>query len=122
MKLNCHFLSLLIDFLYILYTEELALVVHKELKKDWERDFDKLICPLIENDVPCFILYRLDTKTPLGYAWLLVSWIPDTATIRSKMLYASTKATLKLEFGSAHIKEEFHATSLVRLGNFIRLD
>lgn len=26
------------------------------------------------------------------------------------MLYASTKATLKTEFGSAHIKAEFHAT------------
>lgn len=54
--------------------------------------------------------YRLDTKTPLGYAWLLLSWTPDSATIRQKMLYASTKATLKSEFGSAHIKDEMHAT------------
>lgn len=55
---------------------------------------------------------RLDDKTSLGYAWLLISWVPDTATIREKMLYASTKATLKVEFGSAHIKEEIHATQL----------
>lgn len=54
----------------------------------------------------------LDEKTPLGYAWLLLSWVPDSAVIRDKMLYASTKATLKTEFGSAHIKEEFHATQL----------
>jgi len=52
----------------------------------------------------------LDTKSSLGYDWLLISWTPDTATIRSKMLYASTKATLKTEFGSSHIKEELHAT------------
>lgn len=30
------------------------------------------------------------------------------------MLYASTKATLKTEFGSAHITEEIHATDVVR--------
>lgn len=57
-------------------------------------------------------MFRLDDKTPLGYAWLLLSWVPDSATIREKMLYASTKATLKVEFGSAHIKEELHATTL----------
>lgn len=60
------------------------------------------------------LIYRLDAKTPLGFAWLLISWIPDSATIRQKMLYASTKATLKTEFGSAHITEEIHATDIVR--------
>jgi len=30
------------------------------------------------------------------------------------MLYASTKATLKQEFGSAKIKEELHGTSMVQ--------
>lgn len=54
----------------------------------------------------------MDETTPLGYAWLLLSWVPDAAAIRDKMLYASTKATLKVEFGSAHIKEEFHATQV----------
>lgn len=55
----------------------------------------------------------LDSKTPLGFAWLLLTWTPETATIRQKMLYASTKATLKTEFGSAHIKEEINATTEV---------
>jgi hypothetical protein len=63
-----------------------------------------------------FILtFRLDTKMSLGYSWLLLSWIPDTATIRLKMLYASTKSTLKTEFGSSYIEEEVHATSKVKL-------
>ncbi|CRK88175.1 CLUMA_CG001960, isoform A [Clunio marinus] len=93
--------------------EELTLVSHKEVKKDWEKDFDKLIQPEIEDDVPCYILYRLDTKTAEGaYAWMLISWIPDISTIRQKMIYASTKSTLKLEFGSSYLKEEYHATSL----------
>lgn len=69
--------------------------------------------PVIDPNIPCYILYRLDEKTSINYGWLLISWTPDIATIRQKMLYASTKATLKQEFGSAHIVEEFHATSLV---------
>lgn len=92
--------------------EELTSSGTAEVKKDWEKDYDKLIQPLIEENVPCFILYRLDSKTSLGFAWLLISFIPDTATIRQKMVYASTKATLKQEFGSAHITEELHATTI----------
>lgn len=85
---------------------------HKDVKKDWEKDFDKLIQPEIEQDVPCYLLYRLDVQTSEGaFAWMLISWIPDSATIRQKMIYASTKSTLKLEFGSSYLKEEYHATS-----------
>lgn len=94
------------------FAEELTLVSHKDVKKDWEKDFDKLIQPEIEQDVPCYLLYRLDTKTAEGgYCWMLITWIPDIATIRQKMIYASTKSTLKLEFGGSYLKEEFHATA-----------
>jgi len=41
---------------------------------------------------------------------MLISWSPDEAAVRQKMLYASTKATLKQEFGSGQIKEELHGT------------
>lgn len=92
--------------------EELSCAAVHEVKKSWEKDYDKYISPLIQNEKPCYVLYRLDEKTPLGYGWLLLSWIPDSATVREKMLYASTKATLKTEFGSAHIKEELHASSM----------
>lgn len=92
--------------------EELILVSHKDVKKDWEKDFDKLIQPEIEQDVPCYLLYRLDTKSAEGgHCWMLISWIPDIATIRQKMIYASTKSTLKLEFGGSYLKEEYHATA-----------
>ncbi|GAB0090577.1 Twinfilin [Sergentomyia squamirostris] len=91
--------------------EELTLSDYKEAKKDWIKDYDKSIPSMIELNTPCYILYRLDTKSSLGgFEWLLLSWTPDIATIRHKMMYASTKATLKNEFGSAHIKEELHAT------------
>ncbi|XP_051163190.1 twinfilin isoform X1 [Leptopilina boulardi] len=76
----------------------------------WQDDYDKMIKPLIEENQPAYILYRLDTKSDSGYDWLFISWSPDTAPIRQKMLYASTKATLKQEFGTASIKEELHGT------------
>lgn len=41
---------------------------------------------------------------------MLISWSPDDAPVRQKMLYASTKATLKQEFGSGQITEELHGT------------
>lgn len=85
---------------------------HREAKKDWEKDFDKLIQPELEQNVPCYILYRLDTKSAeSGFNWMLISWIPDISTIRQKMIYASTKSTLKLEFGGSYLKEEYHATT-----------
>lgn len=83
------------------------------MKHSWEKDYDKLLVPLVEENVPCYILYRLDTKNAQGYEWLFISWVPDTASVRQKMLYASTKATLKLEFGSSQIKEELHGTVVV---------
>lgn len=81
------------------------------MQDDWEKDYKNLVEPLIEENTPCYIFFRMDTKSSVGYEWLLMSYTPDTATIRHKMLYASTKATMKKEFGSPHIKEEYHATS-----------
>lgn len=93
--------------------EELALDDQKDIKKDWESDFDKYIGNVDEN-TPCYLLFRLDefNKSVDSYFWMLVSWTPDTATTRDKMIYASTKSTLKLEFGTSNLKEEYHATSL----------
>jgi hypothetical protein len=37
------------------------------------------------------------------------------------MLYASTKATFKKEFGPGQIKDEFFATARVRRGSVLRI-
>uniref|UniRef100_A0A1L8E451 Twinfilin n=1 Tax=Nyssomyia neivai TaxID=330878 RepID=A0A1L8E451_9DIPT len=92
----------------IIDNEELSLADYKDVKRDWVKDWG--IEQLVERDIPSYILYRLDTKSSLGYDWLLLSWTPETSSIRHKMVYASTKATLKNEFGSSYIKEEIHAT------------
>ncbi|CAG9862572.1 unnamed protein product [Phyllotreta striolata] len=90
--------------------EQLVLDGYEHVKGTWEQDFDPSIGPQIEENQPCYLMYRLDSKNNSNYEWMLVSWTPDTAPVRQKMLYASTKATLKQEFGSSQIKEEMHCT------------
>ena len=54
--------------------------------------------------------FRLDSQNSLGYEWLFITWIPENAPVREKMIYASTKATLKSQFGSGQIKEDILGT------------
>ncbi|XP_070559654.1 twinfilin-1-like isoform X2 [Ptychodera flava] len=87
--------------------EQLVLASNAEKSGTWEEDFDNVVVPLVEEKKACYILYRLDTTNNQGFEWLLIFYIPDKAPVREKMLYAGSKATLKMEFGGGHIKEEF---------------
>ncbi|KAI8607910.1 hypothetical protein BC830DRAFT_1157498 [Chytriomyces sp. MP71] len=65
---------------------------------------------------PCFLLVKTDAATPSGEcAWLLIQWVPDTAHVRDKMLYASSRATLLRELGNARFVDSLFATNLVLL-------
>lgn len=103
--------------------EQLVPACHKDANSSsWDKVYDSLVLPLIEDGQPCYILFRLDTKNSSGFEWLLISWCPDDSHVRQKMLYSSTKATLKTEFGSAQIAEELHGTikSDVNLEGYFR--
>lgn len=91
--------------------EQLTLVDEKPPKDNWERDYDSLVLPLLERGQPCYLFYRLDTTCPNGYDWVFISWSPDDSPVRQKMLYASTKATLKKEFGGGNITHELFGTT-----------
>lgn len=91
--------------------EQLTLVDYKPPKATWEQDYDSLVLPLVERGQPCYLFYRLDTTSQNGYNWLFISWSPDDSPVRQKMLYASTKATLKKEFGGGNISHELFGTS-----------
>ncbi|CAF0774401.1 unnamed protein product [Brachionus calyciflorus] len=92
--------------------EELELSTYHELNhSDWKVDFNKYVQEAIEPNKPCYIFYRLDEKTNSGYTWLMILWSPDFASVKQKMLYASTKSTLKLEFGAGQVTDEVFATT-----------
>ncbi|KAM4722482.1 twinfilin-2 isoform 2-T2 [Rhinophrynus dorsalis] len=90
----------------VIEEEQLVLGAHKELKHDWDKDYDAMVLPLLEDTQPCYILYRLDSQNAQGFEWLFLSWSPD----QSPMLYAATRATVKKEFGGGHIKDELFGT------------
>ncbi|CAJ0871849.1 8218_t:CDS:2 [Entrophospora sp. SA101] len=49
----------------------------REIKSDWKSDFSE-IAEFLEEEVPCFILYRLDSKSSSGdYEWLFAAYVPD---------------------------------------------
>ena len=74
---------------------ELQLDNHIESVSSWEDDWDSMVPTQLDPDQPAFLLYRLDSKDASGsYLWLLISWSPDHAPTRQKMLYASTKVLL----------------------------
>ena len=79
----------------------------------WEEDWERTVPGLVRMDTPCFILFRTDDRDSSGnFLWVLISWSPDIAHTRLKMLYASTKATFKKEFGGGQLKEEYYANML----------
>lgn len=46
---------------------------------------------------------------------MAVTYVPDTAPVRQKMLFASTRLTLVRELGSEHFRETFFATTAEEL-------
>lgn len=40
------------------FLEQLVLSSYKDVKDTWEKDYDKLIKPLVEENQPSYILYR----------------------------------------------------------------
>uniref|UniRef100_A0A667WDX3 Twinfilin-1 n=1 Tax=Myripristis murdjan TaxID=586833 RepID=A0A667WDX3_9TELE len=94
----------------VIEDEQLTLGGTRQASKKWDQEYDSLVLPLLEDDLPCYILYRLDTSNNQGYEWIFLAWSPDHSAVRHKMLYAATRATLKKEFGGGHIKDEIFGT------------
>ncbi|TRY56272.1 hypothetical protein DNTS_028388 [Danionella cerebrum] len=78
--------------------------------RSWEDDYDRLLLPVLELDLPSYFLFRLDSTNSLGHEWIFIAWSPDHAPVRHKMLYAATRASIKKEFGLGHIKDELFGT------------
>lgn len=72
--------------------------------------YDVMVLPQLMNEQPCYLMYRLDSQHEGSYQWVFICWSPDFSPVREKMLYASTKATMKKEFGGGQIKDELFGT------------
>ncbi|KPP65167.1 Twinfilin-2-like [Scleropages formosus] len=97
-------------------SEQLVMGATKLTAHSWDQEYDLLVLPLLEDEQPAYILYRLDSTNNQGYEWILLAWSPEPSPVRQKMLYAATRATLKKEFGGGHIKDEIFGTTRVQTG------
>ncbi|XP_054632212.1 twinfilin-1-like [Dunckerocampus dactyliophorus] len=95
----------------VIEDEQLTLAATKKSSMKWDHEYDSLLLPLLEDCMPCYILYRLDSSNNQGFEWIFLAWTPEHATVRNKMLFAATRATLKKEFGGGHIKDEIFGTT-----------
>lgn len=95
----------------VIEDEQLSLGCTRQASKQWDQEYDSLVLPLLQDDMPCYILYRLDSSNNQGYEWIFLAWSPDRSPVRPKMLYAATRATLKKEFGGGLIKDELFGTT-----------
>jgi len=77
-----------------------------------EDDLDR-VTELIEENTPAYILARTDEKSTRGtFRYILFCYVPDRANVRKKMLYASSRASLRQELGSDHFVDEVFGTVL----------
>lgn len=79
------------------------------LGSDYEADLDLIPSHLDEKD-PCYILFRLDSRSPQGWEWVLMCYVPDKSKVRDKMTYASTRSNLRKQLGSSNFVYEIFGT------------
>lgn len=66
-----------------------------------------LLSPLILPAVPSYIILRLE-NAPDGF--VAITYVPDAAPVRQKMLFASTRLTLVRELGTERFRETLFVT------------
>ena len=73
--------------------------------------FDDLTAlePLIKDNEAAYIILRRHQNAPDGF--VAVTYVPDTANVRQKMLFASTRLTLTRELGTERFRETIFATT-----------
>lgn len=75
---------------------------------DWEADLD-LVPTLLEDKTPCYVLFKKISEGG-STTWVLFAYVPDTAKVKPKMLYASSRAPLKLQLGSGNFEDDVYGT------------
>jgi len=63
---------------------------------------------IIQENTPAYLLTKLDDPPA---EWFVIYYVPDTAKVRDKMLYASSRASLLKSLGSTLFSDSIFATS-----------
>lgn len=68
---------------HICFPEQLNLGSSKIASKKWDQEYDSFVLPLLEDEMPCYILFRLDSTNNQGYEWIFLAWSPDQSPVRT---------------------------------------
>ncbi|CAD6565825.1 MAG: Twinfilin-1 [Alectoria sarmentosa] len=71
------------------------------------------LTPLLSLTAASYIVLRRYQDAPDGY--VAITYIPDTAPVRQKMLFASTRLTLVRELGTERFRESLFVTEMKEL-------
>lgn len=71
-------------------------------------NLDTMLAPRLKPDEPLYALLRRYDASP---RFVAVTYVPDAAKVRQKMLFASTRLALVRELGTEHFRETIFATS-----------
>ena len=47
----------------------------------FDQEYDAYVLPLLDEGMPCYLLYRLDSTNTQGYEWLLLAWSPEGSPV-----------------------------------------
>jgi twinfilin-like protein len=79
---------------------------------DFSSDLSSLDSLLKDNEATYIILRRYPSTTD---PFVAVTYVPDTANVRSKMLFASTRLSLVRELGAEKFRDTLFATTKAEL-------
>ena len=92
--------------------QPLTLLTPPSRDASFATNLNTLLAPHIKHNEALYIILRRHTSTP---ALVAITYVPDPAPVRQKMLFASTRLTLVRELGSEHFRESIFATTAEEL-------
>lgn len=86
---------------------------------NFAQNLEQQLQPRLKPDEALYIILRRYNDSEGGSKdaprLIVVTYVPDTAKVRQKMLFASTRLTLTRELGSEHFRETIFATTAEEL-------
>ncbi|CAI5708789.1 unnamed protein product [Peronospora destructor] len=74
-------------------------------------DVAQLVASSLDAEQAAFVLLCPDT-TVSALRWVLLAFVPESVSVRDRMLYSSSRDSLKKQLGLNYFSGEFHATEL----------
>uniref|UniRef100_A0AAV1T550 ADF-H domain-containing protein n=1 Tax=Peronospora matthiolae TaxID=2874970 RepID=A0AAV1T550_9STRA len=74
-------------------------------------DVAHLVASCLSADEAAFVLLCPDTNVS-ALRWVLLAFVPESVSVRDRMLYSSSRDSLKKQLGLNYFSGEFHATEL----------